>query len=44
MENFQIFGSKSSKDMDVMIFVDKIPYKPHICHELETRLNIEALL
>ena len=41
MENiFQIFGSKSSQDVDIMVFVDSIPDKPHISHELETRFNI----
>jgi hypothetical protein len=38
---FQIFGSKSSKDLDVMVFVDEIPSKPHLCHLLETQLNQE---
>lgn len=41
MFKFQIFGSKSSRDLDVMVFVDEIPNKPHLCHELESQLNLE---
>lgn len=40
MFDFQVFGSKSSKDLDVMVFVDEIPQKPHLCHQLESELNI----
>jgi hypothetical protein len=40
MFEFQVFGSKSSKDLDVMVFVDDIPQKPHLCHQLESELNI----
>lgn len=33
-EKFQIFGSKSSQDIDVMFFVDKIPSPPDKAHDL----------
>ncbi len=39
--NFQIFGSKSSIDLDVIVFIDEIPSKPHISHELESQFNLE---
>lgn len=45
MENkFQIFGSKSSIDLDVMVFVDEITIKPNLSHELEIEFNKQIKL
>lgn len=38
---FQIFGSKSSQDIDVIVFVDYIPEKEHIATELCKKYNSE---
>lgn len=38
---FQIFGSKTSQDIDCMVFIDKIPEKPHISHILEEEFNLK---
>ena len=38
---FQVFGSRSSVDLDVIVFVDEIPDKPHIVHRLETKFNTQ---
>lgn len=39
MEKFQIFGSSSSKDIDIMVFVDKIPYTQFLSEELCKKYN-----
>jgi hypothetical protein len=43
---YNVFGSETSTDCDIMVFVDTIPEKPHECghlaHDIQSKLSIDT--